>query len=488
MHKRSAINLVTAISYQFINTLMGLFLPYLFITEFGSETNGFLSSITQLFVYVSLLEGGVGGATVQALYKPISQNDRASICGIMSATSRYYLKTGVWYGGLVILLSLFYPLLVYTEIPRETVRVVILLQGASGAWSYVVQGKYSLLLKADGRMYIINTLMLGASILKNAGKILAIAWGYDIIAVQIVHFAITVLQSMFVVAYAKRNYVWLDFKARPDFESISQRGAVLVQQITWLIFNHTDVIILTLINKNLILVSVYSLYTLVFSSIQNLVETSYKSIHFRMGEYAQKQNAVFAEYCCKYRRKYMLMIFTLLATAYLLLKPFMQLYVGNVADGNYLMRYLPELFVVYRLLYLIRDLNIQIINAVGHFRETKKIALMEAGLNLVISICLAPLYNIYGVLLGTISALTYSCITYIWYTCRKVLGDKEKTFYFDFGINVIVMIIACWLGNRLMPEIKNFFMWIKVAIPVTIIIFSIFGIAYICNAKRKSLD
>lgn len=483
LHKRSIVNIITAVSYQAVNTLLGLILPYLFITEFGSETNGLLSSVTQLFVYVNLLEGGVGGATIQALYKPISRKDETNICEIMAATSRYYLKTGFWYGVLVIILAVVYPFVISTQVPIKTVCAVIMLQGASGVWSYLVQGKYSLLLRADGRMYIINIFNLFASILKNVGKIWAIACGYSIVVVQIVHFLITVLQSLMVVIYIKKRYKWLTLKVSPDFDAISQRNAVLVQQIAWIVFNHTDIIILTIVNKNLVLVSIYALYTLVFDAIQNVVETACKSIQFRLGEYSQKNLQSFADYCLQYRKKYMLLIFSLLATTYLLLKPFMQLYVGEVSDGNYLMQYLPELFLVCKLLYLMRDLNLQIINVVGHFKEAQKIAVAEMALNMAISLCLAPVYHIYGVLSGTLVALLFSCIAYTWYTNRVVLQKKEKNIYLHMWTNGITMIFICWFGKQIMPEIGSFFGWIVTAVPLTIVIFSIFSLIYICGVK-----
>lgn len=103
--KKSLANLMTGVSYQIINTLLGLVLPYLFITSFGSETNGLLSSITQLFVYVNLLEAGVGAASVQAMYRPLANGDRDGVNGILAATTRFYLRTGILYVLVVILLT-----------------------------------------------------------------------------------------------------------------------------------------------------------------------------------------------------------------------------------------------------------------------------------------------------------------------------------------------------------------------------------------------
>ena len=62
--------------------------------SFGSEMNGFLNSIGQIFAYFTLLEAGMYGATLQALYAPIANSDKKEISSIMAATNRYYKKQG----------------------------------------------------------------------------------------------------------------------------------------------------------------------------------------------------------------------------------------------------------------------------------------------------------------------------------------------------------------------------------------------------------
>ena len=78
--KRSVYNLLFSAFGQIVTIAFGVILPKLFIVSFGSEVNGLLSSVTQAFVYVNLLEAGVGTATLQALYGPIARKDQHGIC------------------------------------------------------------------------------------------------------------------------------------------------------------------------------------------------------------------------------------------------------------------------------------------------------------------------------------------------------------------------------------------------------------------------
>ena len=77
--KRSFYNLFFNILSQIVTFSLGIIIPRLFLTNLGSEANGLVSSIGQIFACVGLLEAGIGATTMQALYKPISQNDKIEI-------------------------------------------------------------------------------------------------------------------------------------------------------------------------------------------------------------------------------------------------------------------------------------------------------------------------------------------------------------------------------------------------------------------------
>ena len=85
-HKMRIIyNVITGLLSQGVTFVLAFLIPRLFLVSFGSEVKGMLSTITQIFAYLWLLEAGVGLATVQALYSPVSRDDRDSINAIMSA-------------------------------------------------------------------------------------------------------------------------------------------------------------------------------------------------------------------------------------------------------------------------------------------------------------------------------------------------------------------------------------------------------------------
>lgn len=475
-HNKSFLNLITGVGYQVINTILGLILPHLFITEFGSETNGLLSSVAQLFIYLELLEGGVSVASTQALYRPLSQDNKGEISAIMAATRRYFYRTGAVYGGLVVLLAFAYPFVVRSSLSRSTVFKVVALQGAGHVFSYLVQGSYVPLLKAEGRSYVQNMLYLGSSILRNAGKIIAIAMGCDVVVVQAIHLVITVLQVLCIATYARKKYKWLDRKVKPDYTAIAQKDSVLIQHVAWLVFNHTDIMILTLIVKDLALVSVYSIYSLVFSAIQNVMDSIVNALQHKLGRTALEGQHALLSYFDRYESVQFALSFSLYTIAFLLVKPFINLYVGDVADADYLMPGLAGLFFSMKCLNMVRQANSKMIEAVGHFKRTQKIAFVEMVINLGVSIILTPAFGIYGVLCGTIVALIYSVFNYSRYVDGVILNVSAiRTLKILLPCMCTALVVCCF-GSRFIIMSQSYFELVMQACVVAVLVCIPFGI------------
>ena len=270
--KRSAYNIIFGILNQAVMIAAGILLPRLVLVNLGSESNGLLNSVNQIFTYFALLEAGVGTATLQALYGPVGCNDRESINGILAATDRYYKRTGVIYLIAFCILAFIYPLAVASDLRKSTIFIVIVLTGFSGVISYFFQGKYNVLRLAEGKSYINSNLSLVTYVLTSAAKIILLIHGFDVVALQVMYCFFNIVKMIYIEWYMHRNYKWINLKVTPDYQAISQKNFVFVHQISSLIFNNTDTLILTLI-MGLKAVSVYSMYTLLFGMVSTLIST-----------------------------------------------------------------------------------------------------------------------------------------------------------------------------------------------------------------------
>ena len=453
--------------------LLGILIPKLYIVSYGSEVNGFLSSIGQIFVYVALLEAGIATASLQALYGPLAGENHREISRILAAADRYYRKTGIFYGLAVAAIAGLYPALIHADIPFSVMAGVILLQGASGAVNYFFLGKFTVLLRADGRSYICANAAALINIVSKLIQILLVLSGFQILTVQAAYFTLNLLQLIYIRAYVKKHYGWLDPGAEPDFSAIAQRKNVMVHQIARLVFHNTDMLVLTWF-CNLKVVSVYALYSMIISCVTNVIDTLCTSVEFVLGQTFHSDRQRFQKLYETYETYYLSTAFFLFTVVLLMLPSFVELYTAGITDIHYGDPWLPGLFVVLNLLLYARRSANQVINFAGHFRQTQSRAILEAGINLAVSLFLVRRIGIYGVLLGTIAALLYRTNDMIFYANRRILRQKPWRTYRRVLQNLAVMGLCTLLGKNLLPPIASYSLWILHAVWISLLCGSLF--------------
>ena len=259
-------NLLTSVLGQLITIVLGIVIPRLVLVSLGSEVNGLLSSITQALGYASLLEAGVGLASIQALYGPIAKGNQNDINAIMSATQAYYRRTGILYFIAVVILAFVFPLVVESTIDKLIIIAVIIISGLPGVINYSLQGKYKILLQAEGKNYIVTNLTTITGIFTSIGKIVLLLLGFGVVAVQLLYLLISLAQMIYISLYIKKNYKWLNLNVKPAYGKISQSKAVLKHQMSGLVFNNTDTVLLSIF-CGLSTVSVYSMYAMLFGMV-----------------------------------------------------------------------------------------------------------------------------------------------------------------------------------------------------------------------------
>ena len=167
-------NLISSLVYQVVLISLSFLIPRLYLENFGSEVNGVLSTIKQIFIYMFLLEAGVGLATTQALYKRIGESDFKSANEVLSATNIYYKRTGIIYLAIILVIAVVYAYVIPTSIDNNVVFLIIILTALPALFSYFVQAKYRILMEVDGRKYVINNSETFMQLASNIAKILVL--------------------------------------------------------------------------------------------------------------------------------------------------------------------------------------------------------------------------------------------------------------------------------------------------------------------------
>ena len=475
-------NLLSGILYQVVLIALSFLLPRLYLENFGSEVNGVLSTIKQIFVYMFLLESGIGLATTQALYKPVAEKNHNKINSIISATHSYYKKIGVLYGVIALLIAVIYAFIIPTNVDPMIIFGVIIFTALPALFSYFVQAKYRVLLEVDGRKYVITTSETILQILSNVAKILVILLTNDLLLMQLAYCILYILQLLYIYIDAKRRYKWLNVKAEPDFEAISQRNSVLVHQVSGMVFNNTDVLLLSFL-CDFKVVSVYTIYNIFFSQVQTFITSIISGFSFALGQMFHTDREKFIKVYNVYETFYIMATFVIYTLMAVFLLPLIQIYTSGINDANYTNSLLIILFVIMNLLSNGKLPSNHVIEYSGMFEQTRSHAIWEMAINIVVSIVAIWQWGICGAIIGTIVALLYRGTMVIYYSNRKVLErgvfNTFKIWFVNGAVFALIMVlfyVDSFSGLSFLQLLMNGLIHTLWIIPLYIVInFAFFG-------------
>ena len=472
--KKAIHNVISYLLYYGTVLVFGLVLPRLYIKNFGSATNGLDATLRQIFSCLSLLEAGVGLASQQAYYKPVAEDRRNEINAILSATCRYYKKTGLVYGLVTLCLCVIYPLCVNSELSYATVFLIIFIYGVPGVASYLVQGKYRSFLEASGETYVVTYITTGSTIIGNFARIAALLWSGNILVVQATYLIPTALQLACILWYVKKHYPWMNFHVKPDTAALGQKNAVILHQISETIFNNTDTILISSI-CSLSAASVYSVHSIFFSNLQKIFDSVVISISFKLGQLFNTDKKAF----CGAFEIYVSLVYTAVfacftATA-LFIVPIIEMYTSGITDAVYIRPDVAVLFTAVVILSCIKRPWTNVITYSGAFRNTKHQAIIETVINVGASIPAAYMLGISGALIGTFCALTYRVIATILYVYREIFHKSPLKDFVILAVNSVASVIVIKTVGLFTCSGKNIVIVLATACLYGVISVAVFG-------------
>lgn len=487
--RRAARNTIANIILQGIIFLSGIVLPRFFLMEYGSSINGMVTSVNQFLVYLGLAEAGVGTASMVALYGPLSAEDREEINGILSATRRFYNRSGLIFGVLVAGFTFIYPYLITRQLSTELVRIMILILASSTLVDYLFLGKYKVLLVADQKGYVIAFIQAAGTALNMTVSILLISQHADVLLVKAVATFVYILRFFVVKLYVKREYPDADFFGKAKMEGLGQRGAAFLHQIVGAVVNNTDVVLLTVClgANSLIEVSVYGIYNMVSYAINTMLTSFSDGLTAGFGEViSKKEEGILKRSFSNYEYIYMLILFSVFACTGVLLIPFVMVYTLQVSDADYIRPVSAMLFTMIVLLQNVRMPGLTIICAAGHFRETRHQAILEAVINIAVSLLFVWKWGMNGALFGTICSYGYRSIEIILYNRKYLVKDSGRLTFKRIFRNLMVSLVIMVFGYWLVPgQMHSFFVWAEYAVFTAGTAFvSLLAVNYICEPEE----
>ncbi|NCB42987.1 MAG: hypothetical protein EOM59_10260 [Clostridia bacterium] len=474
--KKFFLNTASSSLQQFITLIVGFITPRVMLKFYGSEINGLISSISQFIAYFNLVEAGIAGAAIYALYKPLADNDHSAINGIVCSAKKFYTLSGYIFVSLTVGLAVIYPVFVKTEsLAPSFVCILVLVLGVSGALEFFTLAKFRVLLTADQKTYVISAASTLAIVLNTVLIIVLANLHVNIVVIRAISLLSVFLRSAILMVYVKVKYKYINFKEPPNDKALDKRWDALLLQILGSVQLGTPVVLATVFT-NLKMVSVYSVFNMIMGGIDGLLSIYLSGLSASFGEIiALKEKKTLQKVYKEFEYSYYCLITVVYSTAMVTIMFFIKLYTKGINDTNYNIPIIGILFVVNGLLYNLKTPQGTMIISAGLFKETKWQTISQAAIIILAGIILAPIFGLPGILIGSILSNIFRDIDLLFFVPKNVTKLRVKGTALRW-LNIMVNISIIWLPFLFIKtEPQNYLEWVIFAAAVCI-----YAIAVVC--------
>ncbi len=482
--KKLFLNSTVSFLYQITAFVCGFILPRLFLRYYGSEVNGLVTSITQFLGFIALAECGVGAVVQSAYYKPLADQDHVDISKVYASSERFFHVIAYILAAYTVILFFVYPLIVDDSFDYLFTALLILVMSISYFAQYYLGMSYKLLLNADQLGFIQYGTSLLTLIINTVVSVILIHTGCSIHIVKLFSSAIHLVQPFVFKAVAEKRYR-IDHKIVLTEEPIKQKWNGMAQHIAYVVLGNTDTVVLTLFSS-LSNASIYNIYFLAVNGIRQLfvsVTNGFTSLFGNM--IAKEENTELSDLFGMVEwvmHSGTTLIFSMCGV---LIVPFVMVYTEGVHDADY---HVPLFAALLTLSQSVRCIQLPyntLIHAAGHFKQTQTSSIIEACLNVVISVLLVFRFQLNGVALGTAVAVFYRALYLSHYLEKNIVHRKWIHFFGHLAVDVVTVVLVVLAARAIPFEINNYLEWILAALVYGAVCIAIMAAINLCVYKKE---
>lgn len=246
---------------------------------------------------------------------------------------------------------------------------------------------------------------------------------------------------------------------------------------------NTDTIILTAFST-VLEVSVYSVYNMVAYGLKKFIFTFTEHLEGAFGNMiAKKETDLLRSDLSMVETAIFGMSTIIFTSAGILILDFVRLYTRGISDTNYIRPLFAILMLLGQFINCIRLPYQLVVQAAGHYKQTKKGAIIEPILNISLSIIFVFKFGLIGVTVGTLVAVIFRTIQYSVYMSKNIIRRDQKITLYKTILSIAECMIIIIISKAVKSDrIVNYGEWIIEAIFVTIIGFIVVTIGnYLFN-------
>ena len=454
-------NTVNNIKYSFLSQIISLLLKFVsrtvFLKTLGVAYSGVSGLYSNVLGILALSEMGFSSAMTFALYKPMADNNTEKLQSLMGLYKKFYRIVAVVIAVLGICLVPFLPSIIKggEEIGFDKLTIYYLISLLDTVLSYFVSYKYSMVY-AEQKGYIHTRI---STIFNTALVVLQII-GLLLFKNYVIYLCLSVvvglIQKFYLNNYLNKRYPFLKAKRCKPLDSSDVKDikknvkALVLHNVGAKCIYQTDNIIISAF-ISIVITGCVSYYLMVIHAVNSFINTVLTSAVSSIGnviatESKKKQKDIIDKY----------VFITLYLSGFAavgfstLLSPFVELLWGSelVLGNSVVLLLVMSVYITFQL----DGINI-IKTAAGIFDEDKFVPIVQAIINIVVSILLARHIGLAGVYIGTIvqaivALIWKSIITYkvmFKSSIYRYIGQQIYHFILVIISTALCLVIRKWL-------------------------------------------
>ncbi len=466
--KKLAYNTISSLILQITTIICGFILPKLILSNFGSDVNGLVNSITQFLQIFAFLDMGVGAVFQSSLYKPLADNDLIKLSEIYVSGQKFFTRLAEILLGYVIILIVSYPFFANQDFEFIYTATLIAAMSISSFAQYYFGMSNGLFLTADQRGYIQYNTQIITLILNTVSSYFLIKIGASIHVVKLVTSFIYLARPLALKIYVNKNYS-INKKIEYIGEPIKQKWNGLAQHIASVVLDSTDTIVLTIFST-MANVSIYSVYFLVISGLKQLFNATTNGVQALIGELYAKQEKIQLQKIFGWTEWLIHTMTTyVFGCAGILITPFVMVYTKGVNDANYNQPIFSVILIIAYAMYCIRLPYHIAIKAGVHYKETQRCYWIAAILNLSVSIIFVRELGLVGVAIGTLVAMIYQTIWMVIYDSKNIIYWPIRIFVKQILVDILTIVFGIIGTSSISISMYSYTEWVLMAIKVALI-------------------
>lgn len=489
--KKALYNIVSQMSYELVAMVCGLILPRFILQAFGSSYNGMISSITQFLGYISILNVGIAGSTRVAIYRANANGGIREVSAVLKAHQNYMRKIAYAFILYMFVLAIIYPQIVRNDFQWAESASLVIIIGLGTFAEYFFGITYRIFLAANQSIYIYYCIQIGSKVVNTAISILLIVLGFSIQIMKLGSAVCFVVSPIILNHVVTRKYN-IEKDVKPDETALKQRGDVMAHSIANIVHEYADIFLLTIFTTTKI-VSVYSVYSLVLSSLRKLQQVFTSGLEGAFGElWAKGEKYKFEKNLNTYEFLVFNFVAVVFSCAVMLMLPFVKIYTKGVTDTEYVLPAFAMMSIAATATFCMRAPYLTAVQAAGQYKQTKKGAFAEAGLNVGISLICVFRFGLIGVTFGTLAANLFRTVQYAIYSSEHLVDRSiwaiAKRLCWLAGTMALVILI-----DILVPSLKinDWGSWIimgMVYTTIAIIVVMAMALIFYKNDVKAAID